>query len=112
MWDEQKRQRFQRLRQQETDGTLTVNGRGELDSLVAELVAWENAALAPAMERLEQEHDRFQQQNRQQEVVVRRKQALVRRLREFLAEVRAEQQAIAAELAAVATGTESSETDE
>src|SRR5438552_10695844 len=88
MWDEQKRQRFQQLREREN--ALTEAERGELGGLVKELEAAEAAYLAPATERLRQEGKTLEKRNRALDVLARRKEALLRRLREFLGEARAE----------------------
>ena len=62
MWDEQKRQRFQQLREREN--ALTEAERGELGGLVKELEAAEAAYLAPATERLRQEGQTLEKRNR------------------------------------------------
>ncbi len=52
MWDEQKRGRFQFLRQRELDGALTQAEQTELLQMVREIEHAESASLHLAMERL------------------------------------------------------------
>ena len=55
MWDEQKRSRFQQLRQRQTEGVLEETDQAELGALERELKAAETSYLTPATERLRQE---------------------------------------------------------
>ena len=109
MWDEQKRQRFQELRQR--DGLLSETERAELALLVQELEAGEVVYLAPATKRLREERETLDGQNRAMEALALRKEALVLRLRDFVAKAEAEHQAIEGELAAVLAGNRESEAD-
>lgn len=88
MWTDQKRERFQQLRQREN--ALTEAEQAELVLLVQELEDAEAASLALATERLGQEREIVEAKNRKLEVVVCRKETLMRRLRDFLAETQAE----------------------
>lgn len=112
MWDEQKRRRFQELRQRQQEGGLTEAEQAELTLLVKELEASEAAYLAPATQRVRQEREALEEQNRNLEALIRRKEDLVRRLRDFLAETQVERQAIARELTDVLAGGRGSDTDE
>lgn len=112
MWEEQKRRRFQQLRQRQDQNVLTKADLDELALLVQELEAAEADYLMPAAEWLRQERETLETQNRTLEVLARRKENLVSRLRDFLSEVQAEQQAIKCELDAVLAGSRGSETDE
>ncbi len=109
MWDEQKRQRFQELRQR--DGLLSETERAELALLVQELETGEVAYLAPATKRLREERETLDGQNRAMQALALRKEALVLRLRDFVAEAEAESRAIEGELAAVLAGNRESEAD-
>jgi hypothetical protein len=99
MWDEQKRQRFQQLRQREDQ--LTAPEQAELVSLVDELEAAEAAYLNGATQRLRQERQTTEKQNRTLAELADRRQALMQRLSSVLAEARAERHAIERELASV-----------
>ena len=104
MWDEQKRQRLELLRQRENAAVLADIERGELESLVQELQSAETTYLAPATERLREERQELDTQNRALEALARRRETLARHLRDVLAEARAERQAIQGELAALLVG--------
>ena len=110
MWDEQKRQRFQWLRQREQP--LSAAEQSELASLVKELETAEAMYLQPATERLRQERELLEKQNGELEKLSDRKKDLVQRLDRFLAEARAEQRTIETEVAAVLAGSQSSHLDE
>ena len=86
MWDDQKRQRFELLRQRENAGVLADIERSELESLVQELQSAEATYLAPATERLREERHELDTQNRTLEALARRREALAGHLREVLAE--------------------------
>jgi hypothetical protein len=111
MWEEQKRNRFQHLRQLQQERVLTEAEQTELELLVQELEAAEAAYLTPATERLQKEREAIEARNRTLETLALRKENLVRRLRAFLAEAQVERRAIECELAAVLTGGQVSETD-
>jgi len=104
MWDEQKRQRFEWLRQRESAGELTGIERTELESLVQELQSAETAYLTPATERLREERQGLDNQNRRLEALARRRETLARHLHHVLAEAQAERSAIQGELAALLVG--------
>jgi hypothetical protein len=110
MWDEQKRQRFQWLRQREQQ--LSAAEQTELASLVKELETAEAAYLQPATERLRQERELMEKQNGELEKLSARKQDLAQRLGRVLADARAEQRSIETEVAAVLAGSQSSHPDE
>lgn len=112
MGEEQKRRRFQELRQRQQEGELSEAERAELALLVQELEAVEAAYLTPATQRLRQEREAVEEQNRSLEALVRRKEALAQRLRDFLSETQAERRAIERELTAVLAEGQSSDTDE
>lgn len=112
MWEEQRRSRFQQLRQRQGNGALTEAEQAELALLTQELEAGEAGYLAPTTERLRQERETLEAQNRTLEALALRKEALVRRLRDFLAESQAERRAIDGELAAVLAGSRGLKTDE
>jgi hypothetical protein len=112
MWDEEKRVRFQQLRQGQGEGALTEAEQAELGLLIQELEATEATYLIPATDRLRQEREALEVRNRALEVLAHRKEALVARLRKFLAEAQAERRAIECELAAVLAGSRGPETDE
>ncbi len=101
MWDEQKRSRFEQLRQHRETSVRPEAEQAELALLTQELEAAEAGYLTPATERLRQEREALESQNRALETLARRKQALVQRLHDFLAETQAERRAIDGELAAV-----------
>jgi hypothetical protein len=110
MWDEQKRQRFQQLRQRE--GQLTAAEQVELASLVQQLESAEADYLNGATERLRQEREITERQNRSLESLSNRKKTLVERLARVLAEARAERRAIENELASVLAGSPDSKAQE
>jgi len=83
MWDEQKRQRLERLREREDAATLTGVERSELALLVRELESAEVAYLGPATERMREERQRLDAQNRALEALVQRREALAGHLREL-----------------------------
>lgn len=110
MWDAQKRERFQLLREREQQ--LNDAEQTELASLVLELEAAEAAYLQPATVRLRQENELVEKQNRELENLIARKKDLSQRLTRFLADARAEQRSIENELAAVLAGSQNSDRDE
>jgi hypothetical protein len=112
MWEEQKRSRFQQLRQRQRDGVLPKAEQAELALLVQELEAAEASYLTSATKELRQERQILETENRTLEGLARRKEALVKRLRDFLAEASAERRAIESQLAAILTESRGSETAE
>lgn len=104
MWDERQRERFQQLREKESQGLLTPIEQAELASLIQALHSAETSYLAPATRRLREEREVMENQNSSLQTLVRRKESLVRRLRDFLEDARAERNAIEGELAAVLGG--------
>lgn len=110
MWDDEKRQRFQLLRQREQ--TLSEAEQTELASLVQELETAEGTYLQPATERLRLEREHLEKQNAELEKLGARKKDLAQRLGRFLADARAEQRSIENELAAVLAGSQSPPRDE
>jgi len=111
MWDDQKRERFQHLRERESAGVLGDAERTELTLLIDELEAAEARYLRPATQRLRDEREIVETQNRALEVLVRRKERLAQRLEDFLAEAQAERRAIEGELAAVLVGSRGQKLD-
>jgi hypothetical protein len=107
MWNDEKRRRFQTLRQREHE--LTAHEQAELLALVQELEAVEAVYLTPATERLRKQRDAIEDQNRALQALVSRKEALLQRLRVVLNETQAERQAIERELATVLAGHDSPE---
>src|SRR5712691_1769152 len=99
MWDDQKRQRFQELRQ--PDRQLNAAEQAELASLAQELEAAESAYLKPATDRLRQDCELTEKQNDELDRLIKRKEALVQRLHKVLTEARVERRAIENELATV-----------
>ena len=104
MWDEQKRRRFELLRQRESASVIADAERSELESLVEELQSAEATYLTPATERLREERQELDTQNRALEALARRRETLARHLRDVLAEAQAERRAIQGELAALLVG--------
>jgi chromosome segregation ATPase len=99
MLTDEKKRRFQCLRQHELDRTLTKAEQSELLNLVAEIENAEAVSLAPATARLRDERKQLDAQNRALAVLVQRKAALVNRLRATINELETEQRAINEELA-------------
>ena len=83
MWDDQKRQRLERLREREYAATLTDVERSELALLVRELESAEVVYLGPATERMREERQGLDAQNHALEVLIQRREALARHLREL-----------------------------
>jgi 5-methylcytosine-specific restriction endonuclease McrA len=108
MWDEQKRQRFQQLRQRESQ--LADDERAELASLVHDLEVAESGYLGGATERMGQERQAIEKQNCSLRDLAMRRQALVQRLESVLAEARTERRAIESELASVVANSRGSNT--
>jgi hypothetical protein len=109
MWDDEKRKRFEELR--EPGRQMDAAEQVELAALVKELEDAEAAYLRPATERLRLENDRRAQRNLELAELIKRKEALVERLESVLAEAQAEERAIENELASVAVGEESNVAD-
>jgi len=99
MWDNQKRTRFEELR--EPGRQSNIEEQTELAALVKELEDEEAAYLKPATERLRRENDCAQKRNLELAELFKRKEALVERLENVLAEAQAEERDIATKLAAV-----------
>ncbi|HET6387267.1 MAG TPA: hypothetical protein VFJ58_28080 [Armatimonadota bacterium] len=97
MWDEDRRQRFRKLREQELH-TLTSAERTELDELVAEIEAEEARYLHAATGRIEQETEAFERRNQELQALIIRKESLLWRLRSVLAEAQNEREAMRLEL--------------
>ncbi|MBI3408207.1 MAG: hypothetical protein HY040_07610 [Planctomycetes bacterium] len=110
MWNEQKRKRFQQLRERESE--LTDVERAELAILVHELDTAELTYLSGATERLRHQRLNTEAQLLSLEALARRRQALVQRLDNVLSEARAERHAIESELASVLADTRNSNTQE
>jgi hypothetical protein len=102
MWDKQKRQRFQELRQ--PGRYLEAGEQAELATLIQELEAEEAAYLKPATERLRQENDRQEKRHRILQDLIQRRELLVQRLKNTLTEAQAEERAIENELASALAG--------
>jgi hypothetical protein len=79
MWDEKKWGRFQNLRQQELEGTLSKAEQAELSLLTQEIETEEAAYLRPATERLRREREVIEAQNRALQALVRRRRSVAGR---------------------------------
>jgi hypothetical protein len=79
MWSEQKRERFQELRQRQAD-TLSQTEQAELAQFVQQLEDAECAYLVPATERLRREREALDAQNRKLEILMHRKEQQLKRL--------------------------------
>lgn len=90
MWDKQKRERFQFLRQRELDGALTLAEQTELLQMVQEIEHVEAASLRPATERLHDERQEIETQNRALGALMQRKEAFVTRPHSLLNELETE----------------------
>jgi D-serine dehydratase len=110
MWDDQKRQRFQELR--EPNRQLNAMEQAELAALVQELEDMEAAYLKPANERLRQETARLEERNRHLESLIKRRKVLAQRLQNTLQEALAEECAIESELASVIAERQDSDLDD
>ena len=106
MWNDQKRERLQRLRQCELIGTLTEAETSELSLLILELDGAETAELRPATERLRSERQVAEARNLVLQDLFQRRQVLAARMRTVLAETQAERQAIDRELTSVLSGSD------
>jgi hypothetical protein len=84
MWDDQKRKRFNELR--EPGRQLNAAEQAEVAALVKEIEDAEAAYLKPATERLRQENARLAKRNLELAELVKRKETLVERLENILAE--------------------------
>jgi hypothetical protein len=102
MWELQKSRRFQELRNQEQERSLSAAEQAELSGLARELEDAEAAYLKPARRQVEREREAIEAQNRALDALARRKEILVRRLHDFLVETQAERQAIERELTTLA----------
>ncbi|MBI1924526.1 hypothetical protein HYR99_09775 [Candidatus Poribacteria bacterium] len=97
MWEVQKRQRFQDLRQRELGGTLSEAEQAELAQLIQELEDLEAAYLVPETERLHQENAQLQakakvleKQKVELEELLRQKEAYLARARAFAEQLEVE----------------------
>jgi hypothetical protein len=109
MWDNQKRARFDELR--EAGRQMNAVEQTELAALERELENLEVAYLRPATERLRRENDSIEKRNLELAELTKRKEALVQRLESVLAEAQAEERAIETELASVVAGSQASHLD-
>lgn len=99
MWNDQKRKRFNELR--EPDRQLGQAEREELEVLMKDLEDMESDYLAPATERLRQERIAINKRSARLENVIQRKKAFAARLDNIIAEAEHERLAIENELASV-----------
>jgi len=106
MWDPQKRQRFQQLR--ERANALDAAEKAELTGLTNELESAEASYLTSAAQRIRHERELIEQQNRKLELLAARKRALAYRLENVLIDARSERNAIESELALVLAGSNAS----
>ncbi|MCI0683381.1 MAG: hypothetical protein L0Y71_14855 [Gemmataceae bacterium] len=109
MWNDQKRQRFEEMRQPSRQ--LDAVEQAELASLLQELETAESAYLQPATERLRLRNELTETQNRELERLIQRKEALALRVNQVLTEARIERQAIDNDVATVLAAREGSNTD-
>jgi hypothetical protein len=98
MWNEQKRERFQTLRQRELDCALTKTERKELARMIEEIESAEASTLHLATEQLHRRRERIEAQNCDLQALVHRKEAFVARLHSLLEELEAERRTINEEL--------------
>lgn len=110
MWNDQKRMRFEELR--EPGRQLDATEKAELAGLVKDLEDAEAVYLKPCNERMRQENEGSEMNNDQLDKLVQRKEALAQRLTKVLAESQAERRAIESELATVLAGTRSLDTED
>lgn len=101
MWDSQKRQRFQQLRER---SDLTDSEKTELSALTQELESAEVTYLNGASRRIRNEREQIETQNRSLEKLAARRRALVEKLESALSAAQAERSAIDSELAVVLSG--------
>ena len=106
MWNDQKQERLQQLRQCELNGALSESEQSELSLLVQELDCAETAVLRAATERLRSERQALESRNRVLQDLLGRRQVLAARMRTVLAETQAERQAIDRELTSVLSGSD------
>lgn len=99
MWDDQKRQRFNELR--EPGRQLNAAEKTEVVALVKELEDMEAAYLKPANERLRNERLAIEKRNARLAEIINKKKAFVDRLNMLLTESEAERRAIDREFASV-----------
>ena len=104
MWNDEKGERLQQLRQSELGGTLTESEKSQLSLLILELENEEAALLRVATERLRSERQATEARNRVLQTLLQRRQVLAARMRTLLAETQAERQAIDVELSRVLSG--------
>lgn len=99
MWNDQKRERFQMLRER-TD-SLSAAEQAELNALTQELESAESTYMNGATNRMRQEREVVEIQNRSLEALAARQNALIARLEGAFFDARAERNAINSELALV-----------
>ena len=110
MLEETKRQRFQYLRERESEQFLSDVEREELSLLIQEIEITEAAYLNPATQRLRKDRENIASQNRALESVVLRKELLVKRLQTVLDESQAERKAIQQETVRILGGSPGAQT--
>jgi hypothetical protein len=89
MWNDDKSQRFDRLRRDEALRPLNEVEQAELEALSAELDAEEARALQPAIERLGREADELRARKAQLDAQARGLEGVVAQQERLLAEARA-----------------------
>ena len=104
MWNDQKRERLQQLRQSELTTALTESEKSELSALIQELESDEAALLRAATEKLRNERQALEVQNQVLQDLLRRRQELAARMRTVLAETQSEREAIDRELSRALSG--------
>lgn len=92
MWDETRRQRFQKLRDRATETSLSPDEAAELARLSEQLERMEADYLSGATQRLREDRERIERQNISLEALVRRKNSLRDRLQSVLADAEAERE--------------------
>ena len=92
------RERFNRLREAESQGTLSLAEQEELAKLFQIIEDAEAAYLKPAMDAREQEHQRMQAQIVKMRDLMQRREMLVNRLQQVLKETREEWETIDREM--------------
>jgi hypothetical protein len=113
MWDDEKQQQLDTLRQREAEGLLTEAESEVLRALLAELDTEEATALRPAIERmrarqeeLSQERERVEQENERLAAILAKQERLLGEARTYLDHLRTERAALREEYRTV-TGRQS-----
>lgn len=104
MWNDQKRERLQQLRQNELAAVLADSEKSELRTLIHELEANEAPLLDAATAKLRDERQAIEVQNQILQDLLRRREALALRMRTVLAETQSELEAIDRELSNALSG--------